>query len=75
VTDLADLTPRQIAVAALIAKAWSDKDIAAELGIKHSTVRVHIEALAYRCELDPTRSLRIQIALWYRERVPISKAA
>lgn len=71
-TGLADLTPRQIAVAALVAKGLSDKDIGRELGISFNTVRVHIVAMAFRLAFDPERSTRLQIALWYRERVPIT---
>lgn len=74
-TELADLTPRQIAVAALVAKAWGDKAIAAELHMSPRRVRVHITAVAYLCGFDPQRSVRIQLALWYRERVPIRHAA
>ena len=70
-TDLADLTPRQIAVAALVARGMSDKAIGSELGISFNTVRVHIVALSYRLYLDPDRSTRVQIATWYRERVPV----
>jgi DNA-binding NarL/FixJ family response regulator len=72
VTDLAALTPRQIAVTALVARGLSDKAIGRTLGISHNTVRTHVAAIAKRCGCDPTLGVRVQLANWYRERVPVS---
>lgn len=63
---VADLTPRQLAVAALVAQGRSDKAIAMTLGISERRVRVHVAAIAYLCQFDPERNTRIQLALWYR---------
>ena len=71
----AELSPRQRAVAALIACAKTDKQIAAELGVSPRTVRVHVESLAYLLRLDVSRNVRIQIALWWRERHHVTRAA
>jgi DNA-binding NarL/FixJ family response regulator len=66
----ADLTPRQLAVAALIAHAKTDQQIACELHISDRRVRVHVEAISYLLHLDRSRNVRIQIALWWREQTP-----
>jgi DNA-binding NarL/FixJ family response regulator len=66
----AELTPRQLAVAALIARARTDKQIAHELGIQRRTVGVHLTALAYRLHLDAASNVRVQIALWWRAQTP-----
>lgn len=63
---LTELTPRQVAVAALVANGIPTKRIAASLGISDRRVRVHITALVYALHLDPARNVRTQIALWYR---------
>lgn len=66
-TTLADLSTRQLAVAALIAKAVPDKQIAAELHLSDRMVRIHVAALASLIHADPMCHTRVQIALWYRE--------
>lgn len=63
---LADLTPRQLAVAALVANSTPTKQIAAQLGISDRRVRVHITALVYALHLDPEKHAWPQIAEWYR---------
>jgi DNA-binding NarL/FixJ family response regulator len=67
-----DLTARQLAVAALVARGQSDKAIASALGMGTRRVQVHIAAIAYLCHFDPTCNTRVQLALWYREHVPIT---
>ena len=69
-TTLADLTPRQIAVAALVSRALPDKAIARELGMSERRVRVHVASIAYLCNFDPHCHTRIQLALWYRDQLP-----
>lgn len=66
----ADLTPRQLAVACLIASAQTDKQIAAQLNISDRRVRVHVDALAYLLHLDRACNVRVQIALWWRTQTP-----
>jgi DNA-binding NarL/FixJ family response regulator len=67
---VADLPPRQLSVAALIARAKTDQQIASELGISDRRVRFHVAALAYSLHLDCSRNVRIQIALWWRDQLP-----
>lgn len=64
-----DLSPRQLEVAALIARAKTDKQIAATLGMSVRRVSNHVTALAYLLHLDESCNVRIQIAIWWRERV------
>lgn len=74
-TTTGALTPRQLAVAALIADAKTDQRIAAHLGINDRRVRQHIAAIADKLEIDRARSVRIQIALWFREHHPVEMTA
>lgn len=73
----ADLTTRQLAVAALIAKGLNDKEIAATLvpAIRPSTVRVHVVALAFRLNLPPNRNTRVMITRWWMRTFPVSLEA
>lgn len=41
-----ELTPRLLDVLRLLAQGYTDKQIGGRLGISHSTVRVHVVALA-----------------------------
>lgn len=65
-TDLSDLTPRQIAVAALVARCYPTKTIAAELHISERRVRVHISSIAYRIGANPSLDERLQVAEWWK---------
>jgi DNA-binding NarL/FixJ family response regulator len=67
---LADLEPRQIAVASLIARARTNQQIAYELGISDRRVRYHVEALAYLLHLDRSCDVRVQIATWWVQQTP-----
>ena len=70
---VSDLTPRQIAVAALVANGIPTKKIAASLGISDRRVRMHITSIVYVLHLDPERNAWQQIAQWYRTHAaPIS---
>ena len=69
-TTAADLTPRQLAVAKLVAVALPDKRIAHELGMSTRRVRTHITALAFLLGCDPSRNVRVQVAMWWREQLP-----
>jgi DNA-binding NarL/FixJ family response regulator len=69
---LGELKPAQLAVCKLIAQAKENKQIAAILGISDRQVRYHVEALAYLLHCDPGCNTRVQIAMWWRERCPIS---
>ena len=48
----ADLTPRQLAVLALLEKGMSNKSIARELGIGEITVKAHVSAILRKLEVD-----------------------
>jgi DNA-binding NarL/FixJ family response regulator len=61
---IADLTPRQLTVARLVATGATTKRIAAELGINERTVRVYVTAIAVRLGLPHTEQLRTLIARW-----------
>lgn len=69
---LADLEPSQLTVCKLIAQAKENKQIAAIMGISDRQVRYHVEALAYLLHLDHACNTRVQIAMWWRERCPVS---
>lgn len=56
------LTPRQWQVAELIREGFTDKQIAAELGLAERTVRVHIARIRTKWALDAARNTRVQIA-------------
>jgi len=72
----ADLTERQLVVASMIARHFTDQQIAAELGITDSTVRTHIVGIAYRIHANPARVTRTQIAEWWWRQTPdIPRAA
>jgi DNA-binding NarL/FixJ family response regulator len=72
--ELSDLSPRQIAVASMVARGFSDKQIAVALRptVSERQVRRYLQDLETLCQLDPTRNLRVQLAGWYRDRVTIS---
>ena len=67
---LQDLTPRQLAVASLLARGKSDKQVAVELKITQRRVSQHVDALEFLLHCDPAGNVRLQIALWWREQVP-----
>lgn len=71
----ADLTPKQLAVASMVARHFTDQQIGFELAIKPSTVRVHIVAIAYRIHANQGRVIRTQIAEWWRRQTPDIRAA
>jgi DNA-binding NarL/FixJ family response regulator len=60
-----ELTPRQVQVAHLLACGWTDKAIAGTLAMKHSTVRVHVAAIAYNLGLPGGHHTRVMIARWW----------
>lgn len=76
-TELGVLTPRQISVASMVAKAWSNKRIAATLlpAVSERQVTRYIAEIVEILQLDASADARLQIALWYRERVRVSLAA
>ena len=55
------LTPRQLQVAALVAKGWSNRQIAEELVITERSAESHVERIRARLGF---RS-RAQMAAWY----------
>ena len=63
-TEPADtLTPRELEVLALLAQGKENKEIAAELGLKSTTVRGHLESIYLK--LDVTN--RVEATLeWQR---------
>lgn len=68
----ADLTPRQIAVASLVARFFTNKQIAAELGVTERRVAALVSSIAYTCCFEPGRDERSQIAVWFREQAPVT---
>jgi DNA-binding NarL/FixJ family response regulator len=62
----AGVTPRQLQVAALVAKGWSNRQIAQELVITERSAESHVERIRARLGF---RS-RAQIAAWYAARNP-----
>ena len=60
------VTPRQLQVAALVAKGWSNRQIARELVITERSAESHVERIRARLGF---RS-RAQIAAWYAARNP-----
>lgn len=72
-TALSDLTPRQLAVAALVAKSHTTKQIAVYLKVSERRVRVIVSSIAFRIGADATKDERLQVAEWWRARVPCAK--
>ena len=68
-TTAADLTPRQLAVAALVAKGHTDKEIAGALGIAYNTVRAHVAELARRLGIR-SGNTRVRITIWWHCQMP-----
>lgn len=71
VITLADLTPRQCAVAECVAEGWHHKAIADELGLSVHSVKNHTSDI-YRVlhdagVLGPDDSPKVCLALWVRE--------
>jgi predicted ATPase/DNA-binding CsgD family transcriptional regulator len=56
----AELTPRQLEVARLVARALSNKDIAARLKLSERTVEGHVEQICNKLGFNS----RIQIGIW-----------
>jgi DNA-binding NarL/FixJ family response regulator len=54
------LTPRELAVLALMAKGWATRRIAPALGIAESTVRMHVQRILAKLGVQN----RTQAALW-----------
>lgn len=52
-------------IARLVANGRSDKQIAARVHLSVTMVRVHLEAVAYLCDVDRSRNIRVQIARWW----------
>ncbi len=71
---LDDLTPRQIAVASLVAHGYRVKQIAGMLEISERGVRCHISSVAHRCHLDMDKDDKVQVALWYQRQIALSPA-
>ena len=61
--QMADLTERERQVARLVAQGLRNEEIAARLGITHSTVKGHIMAIFDRTGV----SNRVELALWVRD--------
>jgi DNA-binding CsgD family transcriptional regulator len=55
------LTARQRQIAELIADGHTDKAIQARLRISRPTLRVHLNEIAHRLNLDHTKNLRVQV--------------
>ncbi len=65
VSDSHALTPRQKEVLALLARAWSNRDIEEALGIRNSTVKRHVRHILRKLHVNN----RVQAAL-YAYRLP-----
>lgn len=68
-TELCDLTARQLAVASLVARSYTNKTIANELGISVGRVRVLVSSIAFRIGADCSMDERVQVALWWQARI------
>lgn len=60
-TRVDGLTFRQLEVARLVADCLTVKQVATTLGISARAVHRHIETIAYRWQLDPTKDTLAQI--------------
>jgi two-component system NarL family response regulator len=59
-----DLTPRQLEILSLIARARSNKEIAGLLGISERTVKFHVAALFKKlCAVSRTEALVVALRL------------
>jgi DNA-binding NarL/FixJ family response regulator len=59
------LTPKEEAVAALVAEGLTNKQIASRLDVSPGRVRVIISATAYKIHADAAKEERVQVALWW----------
>lgn len=59
------LTPREEQVAELVAQGLTNKQVAAELRVSGSRVRILLSAIAYKTDCDASKDERVQIALWW----------
>lgn len=64
---LVPLTDRQLQVAAMVARGFTDKHIAATYEIDPRTVRLHVVALAARLGIPTDGNTRVMIARWWWE--------
>lgn len=62
--SLAALSPREQDILRCIARGASNKEIARELGIAETTVKIHVQHILRKLEL----SSRVQVAVWASER-------
>lgn len=60
----ASLSPRELEILRCIARGASNKEIARELGIAETTVKIHVQHILRKLEL----SSRVQVAVWASER-------
>lgn len=60
-SELGPLSPRQRAIADMIADGYTNKAICAKLDISHRTLRIHIQRLADKLNLDRSRDIRVQV--------------
>lgn len=63
-TAAASLSPRELEILRCIARGASNKEIARELGIAETTVKIHVQHILRKLEL----SSRVQVAVWASER-------
>jgi DNA-binding CsgD family transcriptional regulator len=62
--QLARLTPRERQVLALLPRGYTNAALAAELGIAPGTVKVHVERILAKLELDDRTQAAVQAARW-----------
>ena len=67
------LTPKEEETASLVAQGYTNKQIAAQLGVSGSRVRILISAIAYKANLDASRDERVQVALWWHRTATVAK--
>ena len=60
-SELDPLSPRQRAIADLIADGYTNKGIAAKLGISTRTLRIHIQRICDKLNLDCSKDTRVQV--------------
>ena len=62
------LSPREQGVAALICLGYTNNEIAARLGISHTTIKTHVRNILIKYQLHSKTELRIALEDWdFRE--------
>lgn len=63
--DRRDILGPLYELARMIADGHSDKEITKALGMSRKTLHLRQEAIAFLCNVDRSRNVRIQIGRWW----------